>query len=134
MKDVDPIIVQIDSDDDIDDIKQELGQERNESYTFEEMKTMVMNDDNLDYLSCLLSNDRINDKAIFNFVSIFNKSQNSCIMFESLVTEHLLKIGHNGISEKYKNLDTRYQQVFFVKHMKNEKHWVLIKWKQKSFT
>ena len=124
MKDVHPIIVQIESDDDIDDIEQELTQERNESYTFEEMKTMVMNNDNLDYLSCLLSNDRINDKAIFNFVSIFNKSQNSCIMFESLVTEHLLKIGHNGISEEYKNLDTRYQQVCFVKHMKKEKHWV----------
>ena len=125
-------VIDIVEDDDIDDIEEEHKQERNESYTFEEMKTMVRKTENLDFLKCLLSNARINDTAIFNFVSIFNKSQHSCIMLESLVTEHLLKNGHNGISEKYKNLDTRYKKVFFVKHLKKEKHWVLIEWKQKS--
>ena len=98
------------------------------------MKTMVMKNDNLDFLYCLLSNARINDTAIFKFVSIFNKSQHSCIMLESLVTEHLLKSDHNGISETYKNLDTRYKKVFFVKHLEQEKHWVLIEWTNKCFT
>ena len=100
-------------DDDIDDIEEENKEDTNESYNFEEMKTMVMKNENLNFLYCLLSNGRINDTAIFKFVSIFNKSQHSCIMLESLVTEHLLKSDHNGISETYKNLDTRYKKSFF---------------------
>ena len=127
-------LIDIVEDDDIDDIEEEHKEETNESYNFEEMKTMVMKNDNLDFLYCLLSNARINDTAIFKFVSIFNKSQHSCIMLESLVTEHLLKSDHNGISETYKNLDTRYKKVFFVKHLEQEKHWVLIEWTNKCFT
>ena len=97
------------------------------------MKTLVNKDENLKYLCCLLNSDKINDKAIYSFVNIYNKSVNRCTIFESLVTEHILKV-HTGISEKYKRLNEKYQIVFFIKYLKKEKHWIVIEWKNKTFT